>query len=207
LSDKAKEHLGGWIKDFARETAETVMMELQQEALAAHREGPSPLTTLFSLRRARELRKFCKHAIITTKDFSQTIMLCELNVLLWRHEIFRRDVIPEHLVPTDKEMSLLRGLKAGDTIPKPINKIMNSFKERRLLVGHIFYNSDLSNWHLIYFDQRDTDAHQNHWSEGSHVHLINCVVRPNQNAAEVWKQFCEGNSQLGSAIHIKCALD
>ena len=82
-----------------------------------------------------------------------------------------------------------------------VNKIAATFEERRLLSGHLFFTDDLSNWHLLYFDQRDRSGHKNHWGGGSHVHLINHLW-PNWTAQTVWDAFCTGNPRMAGAYHL-----
>jgi hypothetical protein len=85
---------------------------------------------------------------------------------------------------------------------KAFGKIPQIFSTRRLLVGHMFYTTDHSNWHFIYFDQRDTDHRSPHWKHGSHLHMINHLW-PQHTAVSLWKWFNSGNVQLSGAIHIR----
>lgn len=197
-----------WIKRLAEETASQVMGQLAADAMALCQQGGGPLANLFLLERKAELKTFCKKVEITKKEFSQTVLACEMGLLPWRHHISHRNFVPQHLEPTEEEWeSVGPALASGDrAVPKALRKIMNQFDERRLLVGHIFYNHDLSRWHLLYFDQRDTSAHGNHWKVGAHVHLINWVLRTGQNANEAWQEFHDGNPKLRGALHIKCAF-
>jgi hypothetical protein len=198
-----------WIKSWARETAKQVIGELETEAIALHRQGGGPLASLFLIQRKSELRKYCRRARIAKRQFSYTIMACEMGLLPWRHRISHRNFVPEHLNPTGDEMNAMHAsLAAGNrSLPKALRKIMRQFDERRMLVGHIFYNDDLSRWHLLYFDQRDSSPHQNHWIEGSHIHLLNWLLRPGQDANEAWREFHEGNPKLRGALHIGCAFE
>jgi hypothetical protein len=192
-----------WISRMARDTAERVMKELQAETLAAHEQGGGTLYALFSIEKTAKLKKLCKQAEVGKKEFSQTIFACEMGLLPWRHELSRRDFVPPHLEPTPEEMAEIGKVAVGQPIPKALRKIVTQFDERRMLVGHLFYNDDLSRWHLLYFDQRDTDPHHNHWVAGSHIHVINWVIRPGQSADVAWQQFHLGNPNLSGSLHVR----
>jgi hypothetical protein len=197
-----------WIKRFAHETTEKVMSDLQAEAVALCQRGGGPFAYLFSLERKADLKKFCKQAKITKEEFSHTIFACEMGLLPWRHKISHRNFVPDHLQPTEDEWNSVGPALTSDdrSVPKALRKIMIQFDERRLLVGHVFYNDDLSRWHLLYFDQRDTSPHRNHWTAGSHLHLINWLLWPGKDANEAWHEFHGGNPSLGGALHIRCAF-
>src|SRR5688500_16114136 len=131
-----------WISRMARDTAARVMGELQAETLAAHEQGGGTLDTLLSIEKAAKHRKLCKQAEISKKEFSQTILACEMGLLSWHHKISHRDFVPAHLQPTQEELDAMGTVAAGQPIPKALRKIMSQFDERRMLVGHIFYNDD-----------------------------------------------------------------
>lgn len=93
-------------------------------------------------------------------------------------------------------------LRIGSPIPKYLHKLFSVFEQRRYLVGHIFYSANRSNWHLLYFDQRDISRRKNHWEAGSHIHVVNwlCV---RSSAEEVWTEFNNGNPSLKGGFHIR----
>lgn len=197
-----------WIARVARNMATRIMGELEAEVVAAHQSGGGALGSIFSIQRTGDLKKLCKHAQIAKKELAYIIIACERGWLPWRHRISHRNFIPEHLHPTDDEMnSIGEALIERTSIPKALRKIMSQFNERRMLVGHIFYNDDLSRWHLLYFDQRDSSSYNNHWKAGSHIHLINWLLRPGQNANDAWTGFHEGNPNLRGSLHIRCVLE
>jgi len=208
LGDGARwgQDVDDWIERHARETAERVMGSLKAEAAALHQRGGGALASLFAIQRAADLKKFCRREAIAKKEFAATIFACEMGLLPWRHLISHRNFVPDHLQPTDEELSSVGAVTVGDRVPKAFRKIMSQFDERRMLVGHIFFNEDLSKWHLVYFDQRDASDRQNHWAEGSHLHLINWLLRPGQDADKAWREFHNGNPKLRGALHIRCAL-
>lgn len=131
----------------------------------------------------------------------------------FRHRIYTRDYVPEHLEPSEKERGALAdsgvGPLKGDALTM-VKKIGQLFQGRRFLVGHLFDIPDSSQWHFLYCDQRDLQDNQNHWKEGAHVHLINWLLRPQADAAEaLWLEFTTGNEppRLRGALHIRFAAD
>jgi len=84
---------------------------------------------------------------------------------------------------------------------KTVRKIGQIFKDRRYLVGHIFYVPDLSEWHFFQFDQRDLEDGKNHWKEGAHIHFLNWLW-PNYDAQTLWMNFTSGKDNLNDSLHI-----
>lgn len=164
------------------------------------------LRHIFYCERKIELEKFCKNANISQSDFSALIVACESGVIPWHHQIHCLDFVPEHLKPTKEEhaaFSTVPGVgPLKDEAAKMMRKIRQTGKERRYLVGHIFFTPTLNNWHFFYFDQRDTAIKENHWSHGPHIHLINHLW-PNHNAQTLWAKFRSGEVNLNGSIHIK----
>jgi hypothetical protein len=84
-----------------------------------------------------------------------------------------------------------------------VRKIGQIFKDRRYLVGHIFYIPDLSEWHFFQFDQRDLEHERgNHWKEGPHVHFLNWLW-PNYDAKTLWENFSSGKAKLTDSLHVR----
>ena len=165
---------------------------------------PSLLEILY-FKKKRDLVRHCRNAIIYQVDFAAFILACETGTFSWNHQIFYRDYVPPHLPPTQENLNSLASNGVGPLrgeAAKVMNRIAQIFEERRLLVGHMFYDKDISNWHFFYFDQRDLSNKGNHWKEGSHIHLINHLW-PNYDAESLWNKFCSGNIQLSGSLHIK----
>jgi hypothetical protein len=132
---------------------------------------------LFTFDKKRDLEKYCREVVINADDFANFILACESGLLQLLHRIHYRDYVPEHLHPTDQDLAALAANPVGPLQPgaqKAVRKLGQIFKERRYLVGHIFYLPDLSQWHFFQFDQRDLeDERGNHWKEGAHIHFLN----------------------------------
>ena len=80
--------------------------------------------------------------------------------------------------------------------------MLQLFEERRLLTGHIFYTSDLSDWNFFYFDNRDREEVDNHWQHGPHIHFVN-VLWPNLEPQKLWDAFCASGELPGGALHVR----
>jgi hypothetical protein len=167
--------------------------------------GIATILQIFTAQKKSELKAISRAAIIDKTSFANFVLACMSGNTPWSHQISHRQFVPEGIQPNDQELAALGKAKVGKAegdAKKAITKIGQIFVQRRMLVGHIFYTPDLSNWHFIYFDQRDIDRRQNHWGQGPHIHLIN-FLWPNQTAAGLWEQFNTGNVQLSNALHIR----
>src|SRR5262245_1510966 len=108
------------------------------------------------------------------------------------HKSHARDYRPEHLEPSDEELNALfksvPGPVTGEAAKTAQKLFIQSPRERRYLVGHIFFTPDLSKWHFFYFDQRDLQEREpNHWQGGSHIHFINWLW-PQHDAQSLWSK-------------------
>jgi len=123
------------------------------------------------------------------------------------HKIHCRDYLPEHLEPSDEELNALfksgLGPVTGDAAKTARKIFIQSPRERRYLVGHIFFTPSLEQWHFFYFDQRDLEKREpNHWQGGPHIHFIN-YLWPQHNAQSLWSKFVSSNVQMGGSLHIR----
>ena len=162
----------------------------------AHLEVPVPayLVELLSIDNKAALEKYSRKIEITGHDFA--VLVWNAGSLGYYHAIQHHDFQPEHLQPTDADIAGLRSKNAQPFMRK-INQI---FKDRRLLVSHLFYNS--ARWHLFYFDQRDTDEDpQNHWKRGSHIHFVNDLW-PGYDPQKLWDIFSQADASVGGKLHI-----
>jgi hypothetical protein len=115
--------------------------------------------TLFTFEKKRDLEKYCREFTIYSSDFVAFILACEGNRLPFLHRIHYRDFVPEHLNPTDNDLAALSANPVGPLQPdaqKTMRKVFQIFRDRRQLVGHIFYVPGTFEWHFFQFDQRAT---------------------------------------------------
>ena len=164
------------------------------------------MAKIFSFEKKQDLERYLRSLTIRSEDFFALVLACEHSGNPFSHEITYRDKVPEHLVPSDSEIQALENTPAGTLLTgdaeKAVRKMSQSFKERRYLVGHMFFTPDYAKWHLFCFDQRDLDTEGNHWKEGSHVHFINWLW-PRQDAKSVWSNFVTEDQRPGGAIHLR----
>ncbi len=175
-----------------------------RHALEVKDEDLANIISLFNIVKKNDLLKHAKDIVIEKHVFANIIFAAELGLLSYGHRIFYKDYIPEHLHPTDEERAALHkngvGELKGDA-RKFIRKVSQIFKDRKYLVGHLFYLPDLSKWHFFYFNQRDWDGKANHWEYGSHVHFINYLW--NLDVQKLWEGFVRNGEIPGGAIHIR----
>jgi hypothetical protein len=161
---------------------------------------------LFTFDKKRELERYCREVVIYGSDFAAFIFACDSGRLPFLHRIHCGDHVPERLNPTDKDLAALAGNGVGPLQPgaqKTMRKIFQLFRDRRYLVGHIFYVPDLSEWHFFQFDQRDTeDERANHWKEGAHIHFLNWLW-PNYDAETLWANFTSGKAKMNDSLHLR----
>jgi hypothetical protein len=153
----------------------------------------------------QELRALCREAVITKAAFANFILGSMSGATPWDHRAHHREFVPPHLNITKEDRTEIVSSASDKTesrVPKFLRKISAIFDERRLLSGHLFFTADLSNWHLLYFDQRDISRNRNHWDGGSHIHLINHLW-PKWTAQTIWNEFCTGNPQMKGALHVR----
>jgi len=147
------------------------------------------LIKIFEIQKKNLLDKHCKNITIYGTDFAQLINLADAGKTKYHHRIHRRELNPKDLQST---LDTLPNINF-DNIDKSslFKKLSQVIKVRRQLIGHMFFNNDVSQWHFFYFDQRDTTMHNNRWVYGSHIHLIN-YLSPNHDPVYVLKEFyCE----------------
>jgi hypothetical protein len=163
------------------------------------------LVKIFILRTKKELKAFVREAVLHSADFASMILACDAGAMPWAHRIWVHDRVPKYLALTDKDHDAMSSAKVGPHTKgtkKATNKIFQFFEERRRLVGHIFYNADLTDWHFFYFDQRDQDDERNGWKHGPHIHFVN-VLWPQLEPEKVWKAFCTESEVPKRALHIR----
>lgn len=56
--------------------------------------------------------------------------------------------------------------------------MMDIIQQRNQQTGHFFWSADYPWWWVLHFDFRDIKERANHWSEGSHVHLLSWLTHP-----------------------------
>ena len=171
------------------------------------------LLALFDFTKKSELEKHAKQIAIHKGEFANLVAVAKFEKLgPYQHDMYSRDFIPDHLQPRSEDAANLGDIEVGKPLPRSAQKFFRKvnqiFKQRRFLVGHLFYMPCQTRWHFFYFDQRDmsVEAPANHWRGGPHLHLINWLW-PNWTAETLWDHFVSGNVKLGGSLHIRWVVD
>jgi len=155
---------------------------------------PTYLVEFLSIKNKAELEKFSRKIEITSHDFA--VLVWNAASIGYQHAIQHHEFRPKHLEPTDADVVGLRNKNAQSFI----RKISQIFKDRRVLVSHMFRNS--TRWHLFYFDQRDREeGRQNHWKRGAHIHFVNDLW-PGYDPEKLWDIFSRADASVGGKLHI-----
>lgn len=159
------------------------------------------LFKMFSLTKKNEVMKYAAGITITGRELKNIILGCKhLGYLYFQQQAV---IAPEHLSPKDEEISSLSNkfehphkLKLQQ---KFVSKIKQSFKDRKLLIFHLF-TASTKEWHLIYFNEKDSDVlTNNHWGKGPHIHFVN-YLWGNIDLENLWNNFPKFPS---NGLHIK----
>ncbi|WP_221792229.1 hypothetical protein [Aquisediminimonas sediminicola] len=166
------------------------------------------LLTIFDIVDKAVLDQHCRSVVIHQSDLANLILACMTEAIPIRHFRFHKHHHPEHLALTDSDFEAFTDNGVGPFSKKAqklANKVDQTFEQRRLLNGHLFTSvKNLDEWHLFYFDQRDTDPHDNHWKHGEHIHLMNWVTHPRLSAPDiVHKIEAEDRPKLNGKLHIR----
>ena len=181
-------------EDLAKEFGHEILKPIEKE----ESQNTDALLKLFTFNKKKEIEQYCRKLVIDSSPFANLILTCDFAGVPFLHEIHYRDHLPEHLHLNDRDSAALAANPVGLLQPdaqKAMRKISQMFKERRYLVGHIFYTPDLSKWHFFQFDQRDLEDEENHWKEGAHIHFLNWLW-PNRDAKTLWAEFTSGKAKM-----------
>ena len=167
------------------------------------------LIDIFNSRKKSDLIALCRDMKIDAADLANVVIAAKVGVLPLMHISVHREIVRGDLSPTDKDFSAyaeaIKNVKPGEPIggaaKRFINKIDQTFKQRRLLNGHLFVAPGM--WHLFYFDQRDTSQLDSHWEGGSHIHLMNWLTHPQMAPETVLSQLDCEKPKLAGRIHIR----
>ena len=162
----------------------------------AQLEGPVPayLVEFLSIKSKGELEKYSRKIEITSHDFS--ILIWNAASIGYQHARQTHEFRPKDLEPTKDDIAAFQNKDRGPFM----RKIIQIFKDRRILVSHMFYNSE--RWHLFYFDQRDREeGPQNHWKRGAHIHFVNDLW-PGYDPKKLWDIFSRADATAGGKLYI-----
>lgn len=165
-----------------------------------------PLIALFNLNKKADVYRHCKDLKVYGSDLAGLVLTGRvMGIGPYQYIAHFDDRIPKHLHPKDSEFAAAGRAKVGPLegeAQKFFRKIDQTFEERRLFAGHLFYTLDHRYWHLFYFDQRDTAERNNHWRHGSHIHYASDVFQ-RMPLREVWARVRNGDTVFLKAMHIR----
>lgn len=165
----------------------------------------NPLIAVLCARRKKDLKALCAKETIKGQDLVGVILAAKSGLIPWHHLISRHEFIPKDLRVSGDEIAAIpkERMAVGSPIPKILDKFIKGIDARRLLVGHLFYTPSHTNWHLLYFDQRDFAERNNHWIGGSHLHIVNHLTT-NRSVTKAWYDFhASDNPILRGSLHIR----
>jgi hypothetical protein len=168
------------------------------------------LVRLFNIESKRDLEKYCRDFVVRQNDFVAFILVTRAGGLEpYRYASHFAERIPSHLRATDEELAALSQNGIGPLQGKAwkaVSKTFQLFEDRRCSAAHLFYTPDYAYWYLFYSDRRDEAATENHWQNGSHIHLISSHW-PNLRLEKVWQQVRAGHTNFANKIHLRFLLD
>lgn len=153
------------------------------------------------------LAAYAKRVVVRSDDLSGLILASDVGAIPIGHIAIHRHYHPPHLELTPENLRALSSNGVGPLskdAKTTVNKVMATFKERRLFNGHFFWLREYPHeWHLIYFDQRDTSGE--HWVAGPHIHLINHVTHPRLSGEALLSTLYEGVKppRLKRSLHLR----
>jgi hypothetical protein len=149
---------------------------------------PDYLQKLLSIEKKSELKRFCRDITISLDDLTNLIV--NSAIIGYVHQREHHEYIPKHLLYSDEEIDSLFDSPVGEKLTgkaeKCLNKISQTFKERRCLSLHLFVNLYNLKWHLFFFDQNSVQG--NHWKHGAHIHFVN-YLWSNLDIDNNWDDF------------------
>jgi hypothetical protein len=169
--------------------------------------GLGRLLELFNIADKKSAKKHCRDLVITSKDLYHIIIAGRTGILEpYRYACHFANIVPPHLPPSAKDHEALQTNGVGPLSPraaKAMSKVMQIFKERRVFAAHLFFTPSHDFWHLLYFDQRDTDTSDNHWTVGgSHIHYSReSFCR--EPLPVMWRAVCEQPPRPPSSTHVR----
>jgi|APThiThiocy_ev2_2_1041544.scaffolds.fasta_scaffold27023_4 hypothetical protein len=171
--------------------------------------GFEGLLKLINAPNKRSAQKICKDLVVESQDLSDFILAGRHGLLQpYRYACHFSDYTPEHVIPTTEQLSALSQHGVGAFTGKAktaVNKLFQTFKDRRMFAAHLLYLPPQDYWSLFYFDQRDRAEFGNHWNiGGSHIHY-SCEAFTRDSMQSMWQAICQVRPSPPSSEHIRYA--
>jgi hypothetical protein len=170
------------------------------------RESLERLVPLLNTSGKQEASRYAKDLTITSEALVGIILAAQVGGLgPYAYSSYDREISADTLNPTNEELTALgrTGVgKATGLALKAIRKVDQQFKERSLLVVHLFYSRSHRHWHMFYFDQRDYTARRNHWKHGPHIHYSQDTFA-REALSDLWAKIRAPKPQFPPSLHIR----
>lgn len=170
------------------------------------RESLDRLVVLLNIGRKRDAARYSKDLVITSEALTGIILAAQVDALgPYSYTSHSREISASTLNPSRQELTALARAgvgKATGLALKAIRKIDQQFRERSLLVAHLFYSRSHRYWHLFYFDQRDYGARRKHWKYGPHIHYTQDSFT-REPLRDIWTKVCSQPPHFPPALHIR----
>jgi hypothetical protein len=136
---------------------------------------PDCLKQVFETEKKSDLEKLARHTVVKQIDLVAFIHNCKS--LGFRHEIKRKEFVPESVILGKKEFEALKQNGVGPMskeAQKVVSKTQALFEQRKVNIGHLFFKEN--EWHCLYFSYKDMSPRDNHWKHGPHMHYTNSRI-------------------------------
>jgi hypothetical protein len=176
--------------------------------MSEDQERRNPLLTLLYLEGSKkEVEKFAREMVVTEEDMGIAFLGAGAGLVEpYLYERHFKTLTPQHLVPTRADIVAIATNGAGELKPKgkkTMRKVRQIFIDRRMFCAHLLYLPTKERWHLIYFDQRDMSAEDNHWKKGgSHFHYSRESF-VSYKMDQMWAQVCGEVPKPPPSMHIR----
>lgn len=169
--------------------------------------GFKGLLDLINAPNKRDAQRICRDLVVESKDLFELIVAGRHGLLPpYRYACHFSDYAPEHVIPTSGQISALSQHGPGEFTGEAktaVNKLFQTFKDRRMFAAHLFYLPEQDYWSLFYFDQRDRSEFGNHWKIGGpHIHYA-CEAFTSDPMQAMWRKICQVSPNPPRAEHVR----
>ena len=170
------------------------------------RESLERLVPLLNTSGRKEASRYARDLTVTSEALVAIILAAQVGGLgPYAYTSYDREISPDTLNPTKEELNALGRTGVGQVTGlalKAIRKLDQQFKERSLLVIHLFYSRSHRHWHMFYFNQRDYTPRRNHWKHGPHIHYSQDAFT-REPLSEVWARIRASKPLFPPKVHIR----
>ncbi|TGM62961.1 hypothetical protein EHQ94_19745 [Leptospira meyeri] len=186
------------IKNRAIEKANKMREEIRREGI------PINISQLLNCKNKEEEIKLSKNLKINTHDFA--VFIQNAPTYGYSYSCTKYEFTPEHLNLTEKNIQNLfldPNNSSYNEKEKAFNKISETFKVRKQILGHLFNKEE--KWHLFYLEGKDLSQYEsNHWVGGPHIHYLSHNWGNKLDPTQLLAKITKGKYESG--LHISFSL-